>query len=133
VGELGKQYIIAARSFGHTWHDIRWRQAMRNVIAPIILSIASSFRLSVGELIVVEWLFNWPGLGNLLASTLVPNVLSTNLGASALFLDPPTVAADVTMIGALFLFTELLTSILVRIFDPRLRVQDEVSSSGGLG
>jgi peptide/nickel transport system permease protein len=23
VGELGKQYIIAARSFGHTWHDIR--------------------------------------------------------------------------------------------------------------
>jgi len=37
------------------------------------------------------------------------------------------------MIGALFLTTELLTSILVRIFDPRLRLQDEVSSSGGPG
>jgi len=133
VGELGKQYIIAARSFGHTWHDIRWRQAMRNVLAPIILSIAGSFRLLCGELIVVEWLFNWPGLGNLLASTLVPNVLSTNLGATALFLDPPTVAADITMIGALFLITDLLSSILVRIFDPRLRVQDEAALSGGLG
>jgi peptide/nickel transport system permease protein len=133
VEELGKQYIIAARSFGHTWHDIRWRQAMRNVIAPIILSIAGSFRLLFGELIVVEWLFNWPGLGNLLASTLVPNVLSTNLGATALFLDPPTVAADITMIGSLFLITDLLSSILVRVFDPRLRVQDEITLNGGLG
>jgi peptide/nickel transport system permease protein len=133
VGELGKQYIIAARSFGHTWHEIRWRQAMRNVIAPIILSIASSFRLLVGELIVVEWLFNWHGLGNLLASTLVPNVLSINLGANPLFLDPPIVSGDIAIIGALFLVTDLLTSIAVRTFDPRLRVQDEASSGGGPG
>jgi len=103
------------------------------VIAPIILSIAGSFRQLFGELIVVEWLFNWPGLGNLLASTLVPNVLSTNLGASASFLNPPTVAADITMIGLLFLITDLLSSTLVRVFDPRLRVQDEITLNGGLG
>jgi ABC-type dipeptide/oligopeptide/nickel transport system permease component len=71
VGELGKQYIIAARSFGHTWHDIRLRQAMRNIIATVILTIAKTFRILVGELVVVEWLFNWPGLGRMLASTLV--------------------------------------------------------------
>ncbi len=133
VGELDKQYIIAARSFGHTWRDIRWRQAMRNVIAPVILSIAGSFRLLVGELIVVEWLFSWPGLGNLLASTLVPNIMSTGLGANALFLDPPTVAGDITIIGALFIITDLITNILVRIVEPRLRTQEEVRSGGGLG
>jgi peptide/nickel transport system permease protein len=133
VDELGKQYIIAARSFGHTWRDIRWRQAMQNVIAPVILSIAGSFRLLVGELVVVEWLFNWPGLGNLLASTLVPNMLSTSLGANDLFLNPPTVAGDITIIGAMIIITDILTSVLVRIFDPRLRVQDEVGSGGGLG
>ena len=133
VGELEKQYIIAARSFGHTWHDIRWRQAMRNVIAPIVISIAGSFRLLVGELIVVEWLFNWRGLGNLLASTLVPNTLSTNLGANALFLDPPTVSGVVTIIGMLFIIADLLTSVLVRFIDPRLRQQDEARAEGGLG
>lgn len=133
AGELEKQYIIAARSFGHTWHDIRWKQAMRNVIAPIIISIAGSFRLLVGELILVEWLFNWPGLGNLLASTLVPNTLSTSLGARALFLDPPSVAADVTLIAAFFFIAELISSILVRLLDPRLQVQDEIPSGGGLG
>ena len=133
VGELGKQYIIAARSFGHTWRDIRWRQAMRNITAAVILSIASSFRMLVGELVVIEWLFNWPGLGSMLASTLIPGQLSINLGASILFLDPPTVALDITIIGALFLLADSFASVMVRIVDPRLGVQDESSTSGGLG
>ena len=133
VGELGKQYIIAARSFGHTWHDIRWRQAMRNILATIILAITSSFRMLVGELIVVEWLFGWPGLGRLLASTLVPGKLSSSLGASGLFLDPPTVAIDIAIIAVLFLLSDLFASVMVRIVDPRLRAPDESASSGGPG
>ncbi len=133
AGELEKQYIIAARSFGHSWHDIRWRQALCNVIAPIILSIAGSFRWLVGELILVEWLFNWPGLGNLLATTLVPNTLSIKLGASALFLNPPTFAGVITLIGLLFLITDLLASSLVRLVDPRLQHPDESEPAGGYG
>ncbi len=133
VGELEKQYIIAARSFGHSWHSIRWRQALRNVIAPIILSIAGSFRWLVGELILVEWLFNWPGLGNLLASTLVPNTLSTRLGASALFLDAPTIAGVITLIGLLFLIADLLASTFVRIVDPRLRQPEGPGAAGDYG
>jgi peptide/nickel transport system permease protein len=123
AGELNKQYVIAARSFGHTWRNIRWRQSMRNILAALILTIAASFRLMIGELIVVEWLFNWPGLGKLLASTLVPGMLSSDLGATAHFLNPPLVAAVVTIIAALFLIADLIASILVRIFDPRLRPQ----------
>ncbi len=133
AGELGKQYIVAARSYGHTWHSIRWRHAMRNVIAPIILTVAGSFRLLVGELIIVEWLFNWQGLGNLLASTLVPNTLSTSLGANPLFLDPPTIAGVITVIGMLFIITDLIVSIIVRIVDPRLNAPDETATAGGLG
>jgi ABC-type dipeptide/oligopeptide/nickel transport system permease component len=133
VSELEKQYIIAARSFGHSWHDIRWRQALSNVIAPIVLSIAGSFRLLFGELIVVEWLFNWRGLGKLLAATLVPNTLSTNLGANALFLDPATVSGVITLIGMSFLIADLIASILVRILDPRMRAHEEPEAIGGLG
>lgn len=133
VGELGKQYIIAARSFGHTWHDIRWRQAMRNILSAIILTTTSSFRMLVGELVVVEWLFSWPGLGRMLASTLVPGKFSSGLGASGLFLDPPTVAIDIAIIAALFLLSDLVASVLVRIVDPRLRKHDEPADSGGFG
>jgi peptide/nickel transport system permease protein len=119
--ELGKQYVVATRSFGHTWQNIRWRQVMFNILAPIILTITASFRLLVGELIVVEWLFNWPGLGNLLASTLVPGTLSSSLGSTPLFLNPQVVAALVTIIAALFLVADLVASVAVRVIDPRLR------------
>lgn len=123
--ELRKQYIVAARSFGHTWHSIRWHQAMRNIMAPAILTMAGSLRLLVGELIVVEWLFNWPGLGNLLASTLVPGRLSTDLGSTPLFLNPPIVGAVVMIIAAIFLLVDLVASVLTRMLDPRLRANGE--------
>lgn len=125
AGELRKQYIVAARSVGFSWRSIRWHHAMRNIAAPVILTVAASLRLLVGELIVVEWLFNWPGLGNLLASTLVPGQLSTSLGSTSLFLNPPVVAAVVTIIAAIFLLADLVASLLTRMLDPRLQEDGE--------
>jgi peptide/nickel transport system permease protein len=122
--ELSKQYIIAARSLGYTWRAIRNRYALRNVIAPVIVAIAGMLRLMVGELVLVEWLFKWPGLGRLLAWTLVPAELSSQRG-SPLFLNPPVMAALLTIIAGLFLFSDFFAAILVRIFDPRLRNLEE--------
>jgi peptide/nickel transport system permease protein len=130
--ELGKQYVIAARSFGHSWRNIRWKLAMRNILAPVLLTVASSLRMTFGELVVVEWFFHWPGLGNLLASALVPGQLSSQLGATAYFLNPPIIAAIVTTISAVFLITDFIASLAVRAFDPRLRGEEEPSKVGAL-
>jgi peptide/nickel transport system permease protein len=136
--ELGKRHIAAARSVGHTWHTVRQRHALRSILAPVILAIAGSFRLLMGELILVEWLFNWPGLGRLFAMALVPGQFSVAMG-SPLFLDPPVVATVLTAFAALFLVTDLAAAVLVRVFDPRLRAPQEgtgsadvVSSRAGL-
>lgn len=117
--ELEKMYVIAARSLGHSWRRIRWRSALRNVLAPIILTVTSSFRVLLGELILVEWLFDWPGLGRLLARLLVPPQLTSDMGG-ALYLDAPFVATAVTIFAALFLLADLLGSLLVREVDPRV-------------
>ena len=122
--ELGKQYVVAARSFGHSWRAIRQRHALFNILAPIVLAIAASVRLLVGELIVVEWFFKWPGLGNLLAQTLIPSGVAVGRGlevGQSLFLNPPVVAAVLAVFTALFLLTDLVASVLVRVLDPRLR------------
>jgi ABC-type dipeptide/oligopeptide/nickel transport system permease component len=119
-GELGKQYVRAGRSLGQTWRSIRLKYAMRNIIAPVILTVTASFRLLVGELVVVEWLFAWTGLGRLLAQTLVPPLL-TNSAETLLFLDPQVVAVILTIFAGLFLTADLLASIAVRAADPRLR------------
>ncbi len=123
VNELNKQYVVAARSVGHTWRAVRNRYAMRNIVAAVIVTISGSVRLLVGELIVVEWLFNWPGLGSLMAQTLIPPRVASMSGSAEtpLFLNPPVVAALVVIFAALFLLTDLTASILARHFDPRLR------------
>jgi peptide/nickel transport system permease protein len=57
--ELQKQYVVASRSLGYSWRRIRWRTALRNILAPLIITLAGAFRMLVGEIILVEWLFNW--------------------------------------------------------------------------
>jgi peptide/nickel transport system permease protein len=121
VDELGKQYIVAARSVGNSWPRILRRNALRNILAAVVLSIAGSVRLLVGELVVVEWLFEWPGLGRLLAWTLIPPAGTALVEWVPLFLSPPVVAAVLMALGGVFLLTDLIAAILVRIFDPRLR------------
>lgn len=44
------------------------------------MAVAASLRLMVGELILVEWLFGWPGLGRPLASTLLPPTVASTAG-----------------------------------------------------
>lgn len=124
-GELGKQYVVASRSLGHTWRTVRNKHAMRNILAPVILTVSASFRLLVGELIVVEWLFSWPGLGKLLAQSLVPPLLSNSQGTN-LFLEPEVIAAVLTIFAALFLLADFIASVSTRAIDPRLRAAEEV-------
>jgi peptide/nickel transport system permease protein len=131
TGELRKDYVVAERSFGYSWRNIRWKYSLKNILAPVILTIASMFRFMMGELVVVEWLYKWPGLGYLMASALVPGELSTQLGATPLFLNPPLIAAIITMIAAIFLLADLAASVAVRMIDPRLRPHDEANPSGG--
>jgi peptide/nickel transport system permease protein len=119
VQELRKDYITAARGFGYRWGHILRRLAMRNILAQVVLAMNNTFRFMVGELIVVEHLFAWPGVGHLIASTLVPAQISTQ-SSSPMFLDPPVVASMLTVLAAVFLCADLGATVLVRSVDPRL-------------
>ena len=120
AGELNKQYVVAARSIGHSWKRIVRRYALRNILAAVIVSIAGSFRLMVGELIIVERLFRWPGMGRLISQTLVPPAI-VQARENVLYLSPPVIAAIATVLAALFLVVDLMAAVVARIYDPRLR------------
>jgi ABC-type dipeptide/oligopeptide/nickel transport system permease component len=127
VQELRKDYVMAARGFGYRWRHILRRLAMRNVWAQIVLTINNTLRFLVGELIVVEFLFAWPGIGKLMANTLVPSQISTQ-ASSPMFLNPPVVAALLTVLATLFLSADFVSAIVIRSVDPRLGdLQVEVS------
>ncbi len=121
--ELIKQYVVAARGFGHTWKTIRTDKALRNILSPLIVTLASAFRLTVAELILVEWLFDWPGLGQLLTQVLVPPKVAgagsffTDIGAR--FLNAPLLAGVMLIFGLLFYLVDTFSTALARQSDPR--------------
>lgn len=114
VGEIGKQYVVAARSLGHTMPSIRRKYAFRNIVVPVLLTVSGSLRFLVAELILIERLFSWPGLGRLISLTLVGS------DQSGYFLYPPLMAALMTVLAAIFLITDLIATLLARAFDPRV-------------
>jgi peptide/nickel transport system permease protein len=114
VEEMGKQYVIAAMSMGHTLAAIRSHYAFRNVMAPVVLVIAGSLRFMVAELIIIERLFDWPGFGRLFSTTIVLTSHSEN------YLLIPLMAAMMTMLAVLYYTADMVASILAHAYDPRL-------------
>jgi ABC-type dipeptide/oligopeptide/nickel transport system permease component len=74
--------------------------------------------------VLVEWLFVWPGLGRLLAQVLLsPSSASPGalFGGGQYFLNPPLLAALLTILALAFLIVDGVASGLARAVDPRLR------------
>jgi peptide/nickel transport system permease protein len=109
--EFGRQYVITARSFGYSMKRIRENHAFRPIIAPVVLVISGSLRILVAELIIIERLFNIPGVGRLVANALIvssePN--------------PPVIATLLTVLAFFFLMADFVASLVARAVDPRLR------------
>jgi peptide/nickel transport system permease protein len=118
--EMEKQYVTAAMSFGHPFNKIKGKFAFRNILAPVVLTIAASLRIMIAELIIIERLFNWPGMGKLISTLLSRNSLSADL------LSPPMIAAVLTILVGVFLLIDFLATFLSRLIDPRLRADSEM-------
>jgi len=123
--EFNRTYVTVARALGHSWRLVKIKTALRNIYVPLAQIVASSISLMIGELILVEWLFGWPGLGRQLALSIQPpatvTIASGVLPSS--YLHAPTVATIVTALGALLIISNTLASIFTHAADPRLRIQ----------
>ncbi len=122
--EFSRQYIIVARSLGHSWRHLKYKIALRNIYVPLAQVIASSLSLMIGELILVEWLFGWPGLGRQLAASIrTPNIATISSATLPLYyLHAPTVATVVTVLSTLLIVSNTLVGIFTYSADPRLRI-----------
>ena len=120
AGELGKQYITAARGKGVAERRVVAHHALRNIWASVAQAGASTVRLLVGEQIVVEWLFSWPGLGYLMAGALLPAEFAA-ASVESRFFDPPLVASLLTIFAALFVTADMVAGAIAWLADPRQR------------
>jgi ABC-type dipeptide/oligopeptide/nickel transport system permease component len=126
VDELQKPYVKAGISFGLSFPAMKNRFAFRNVVAPILQAIASAARLMIAELIIIERLFNWPGLGRFIGIVLEP---ATGF-SDAVVMTPSTMAGLLTALVLIFLLIDFTTLLIARMVDPRLRMDVHTEAVG---
>ena len=105
---LESDYVEMARLKGLSERLVLWRHAVPNGIAPTFQVIAINLAYLAGGIVVVEYVFNYPGIG----AGFVDAVHSR---------DMPVVQALSLLIAAIYVVLNLLADVATILVSPRLR------------
>ncbi len=108
VEVLESDFVEMARLKGMPERHVLWRHAVPNAIAPAIQVIALNLAYLAGGIVVVEFVFAYPGIG----SAFVDAVANRDL---------PIVQALAVVIAAAYVVFNLLADIATILVSPRLR------------
>lgn len=108
IEELQKGYVKGARSRGIRESIILYKDVLKNIMITVITLTGLSMGSLMGGTAVVESIFVWPGIGNLVLSAISNR-------------DYPIIQAYVLWMAVIFIMINLITDLLYRIVDPRVR------------
>lgn len=106
---LGQDYIRTARAKGLRRNTVIIRHAIQNASLPALTVIGLQLGLLLAGTLLVEIIFSWPGIGRY-AYQAIQNQ------------DPNSLISVTLVIGAGYVFVNLLVDIAYMFLDPRIRV-----------
>jgi peptide/nickel transport system permease protein len=109
IDEMKKAYVRTAILKGLPQHKVIFKHVLRNALLPTITVIALSIGWLIGGLVVIEEVFNYPGLGR----ELVAAVKAQNI---------PIIQAVVMLIIFAYAIANLAADILYGVLNPRIRL-----------
>ena len=107
---LGGEYIKLARIKGVPETRVIVKHALKNALIPVITLAGINFVLMINIAVVIESVFAWPGIGQLLYDSITGR-------------DFPVVQAVVIMAGVMVIVVNLGVDILYAYIDPRIRLE----------
>ncbi|PWL18729.1 peptide ABC transporter [Falsochrobactrum shanghaiense] len=107
IETLGEDFIRTARAKGLTQQAALWRHAVPNALIPIVTIIGLQFSFLLAGTIIIENVFNLPGLGRLVFQAIAQR-------------DLVTVQSLVTLLAAAVIAVNFLVDLLYGLIDPRL-------------
>ncbi|CAN5749484.1 ABC transporter permease [soil metagenome] len=109
VEALASDYVRTAVLKGLSRWALIWRHVLRNALLPTISVVSVQVGYLFGGLVVVETLFNYPGIGKLLLDSAVGH-------------DLPVLEATVLVVALLYMLSNLVADSLYAVLNPRIRV-----------
>ncbi|MDE4132513.1 ABC transporter permease [Phaeobacter sp. QD34_3] len=105
---LGSDYIRTAKAKGASQRTILFKHALRNAALPILTVAGLQFGNLISGALLVETVFNWPGMGRLAFDSILRR-------------DYPTIMGVLFFASAMVVIANILTDMSYRLADPRLR------------
>ncbi|BAF89040.1 peptide ABC transporter permease protein [Azorhizobium caulinodans ORS 571] len=105
---LSRDHVRAAQARGVPAGTIIRRHVLRNALSPVLTVVALHLGSLLGGTVLVEYVFNWPGLSGYLVRSVEAR-------------DYPEVLGIVLAISILFVFLNLVVDLLYAALDPRVR------------
>ncbi len=107
--ELNKDYVRTARAKGLTETAVVYKHAGKNAVIPVITLASIQFIRLLGGTVIVETIFDYPGIGRFGVMAAQQLDIAGILGFSL-------------MVAVLFVIGNLLSDILYTAVDPRIRL-----------
>ena len=107
---LSAQYIMVARSKGLRERVVVYKHALRNSAIALVTYLGLQFGNLIGGIVVVELVFNWPGMGTLAVEAIAQR-------------DYPVLQATVSILALMIVVVNLLVDLVYGLIDPRIRVE----------
>lgn len=108
LDELGKGYVVGLRSRGLSETTILYKNVLKNIMVTVITLTGISLGSLLGGTVIVETVFTWPGLGNLIMEGISQR-------------DYPVVQAVIVWMASAFMVVNLLTDISYTVFNPKIK------------
>ncbi|MCP4470381.1 MAG: ABC transporter permease [Gammaproteobacteria bacterium] len=108
LDQLGQEYILTARVKGIPEWQVIWRHAFRNVLVQLITIIGLTYASLLEGSVLTETIFSWPGIGLYITKSLFNNDMNAVLGGTI-------------VVGVCFVGINMLSDLLYKLVDPRVR------------
>lgn len=111
IVSLNSNYARTAVLKGLPQRVVIRRHVLRNSLLPTITVVSVQIGYLVGALVVIETLFNYPGMGKL--------VLDSAIGH-----DIPMLEATMLMVAIIYMVSNLIADVLLAVLNPRIRLAE---------
>ena len=108
VDVIKEDFVRTARAKGLSERVVVFKHCLRNALIPVVTMMGLQFGFLLGGSIVVEAVFNWPGVGRLLVDAVTQR-------------DYPVIQALVLMFSCEFILINLAVDLLYGVINPTIR------------
>ncbi len=106
---LGSEYVKLARIKGLPERQVIWKHAFKNAALPVLTFAAVLFVFLLNGSIVVETVFDWPGVGRLVIEAVQ-------------YRDYPVVQTVVLILSVMYIVANLFVDIVYAYLNPKIRI-----------